>query len=38
MLHTVLPTNTQNTFKISPGHSYITLHCQNDQMYALDRT
>jgi len=29
---------TQKQFKISPGQSWTTLHCQNDRLGAPDRT
>jgi len=38
ILHGVLPTNTQNTLEISPGHRWTTLHCQNDRLHALNMT
>jgi len=34
----LLPTNTQNTFKLSPGRSWITLHSQIDWLYAMHQT
>jgi len=34
MLHAVLPANTQNITNITRT----TTHCQNDQLYAPDRT
>ena len=34
----VWPKNTENTFIISHGHSSAAYHCQNDGLYAPDRT
>jgi len=28
--------NTQNTFKLSPGRRWITLHSKSDRLYASD--
>jgi len=35
-VYVALPTNTQNTFKLSPGRSWNTLHSQSDRLYASD--
>jgi len=37
MLHVFL-LKTHEHIKISPGYSWITLHCQNDRLDGSDRT